>query len=835
LGCFGPNQQESTANYGFTIFTPGPTTRVIYVSWSGGNDSNDGLTPATAVKTPLRAYRISQNGDSDSVLHRGDDWILYKRGDTWTGGEGQGYLFTSNKASGISATDKYLFSSYGASVERPRFLDTSFGNYDFDNLTIAGLRYDRTNEISVAYGYGAGIDGGGDNVLLEDNYFGNWAICFHWESGANVTFRRNICVDSYATNTHAQGFLGSGDGVLFEENFFDHDGWREGLAGAQATLFNHNFYIYQTAKNVTMRGNISSRAAATGAQVRTNGLVENNLWIDNPIHGFSGCMDYPHDTVRTTNNVFIGGAKIDTYPRGNGWSMLSCQYAGHAEELDHNIFTQKTCEPGDMTAIFTSGVPANLGVTVNIHDNITYHWCGGAFQFTDVKAAGNTINVTNNITESDDSTQVLTSSYGMSGYNFSGNRWFTKLNLGDAGWFVDNDQVAVSRLSANQWGVAYGETNAVFNKTNFVDPTRTAATYMGTLGQPATNDALYAAQRQQSRGHFDPRLTAPVINDYIRAGFALSGTQPGTMAQNTVFTITTSQGAGGSISPSGAVSVGLSAAQTFAITPNSGYQISSVTVDGVNQGTSGTYTFSNVNANHTIRAAFVPTGGAVAGGSLLASYTFEGGVTDASGNGYDLTNHNGTFATGHNGQALSLAGGAHADFNQPIVSGYPFSLSLWFKANTVGGNLVTMSSNSVFDYFDLSFYDGVTVHNVSRNVTTGEYRDQNYLDMVSANTWHHIVAVFDQASQTYYLDGGPAQTKTGNVTFPQMNSFTLGALPIAGYYNYDGLIDDVKIYSKALSAAEVQTLYSGGTVSSLTQPSSFFGSILDLFSGIFRR
>ncbi|MFH1170167.1 MAG: Ig-like domain-containing protein, partial [Candidatus Vogelbacteria bacterium] len=46
--------------------------------------------------------------------------------------------------------------------------------------------------------------------------------------------------------------------------------------------------------------------------------------------------------------------------------------------------------------------------------------------------------------------------------------------------------------------------------------------------------------------------------------------------------------------------------QTFTITPNTGYQIASVLVDGINQGVITTYPFTNVTANHTISASFAP-------------------------------------------------------------------------------------------------------------------------------------------------------------------------------------------------------------------------------------
>lgn len=69
-------------------------------------------------------------------------------------------------------------------------------------------------------------------------------------------------------------------------------------------------------------------------------------------------------------------------------------------------------------------------------------------------------------------------------------------------------------------------------------------------------------------------------------------------------TITASAGANGSISPSGNVVINQGANQTFTITPNSGYQVSSVMVDGSSVGAVTSYTFNNVQANHTISASF---------------------------------------------------------------------------------------------------------------------------------------------------------------------------------------------------------------------------------------
>jgi hypothetical protein len=70
------------------------------------------------------------------------------------------------------------------------------------------------------------------------------------------------------------------------------------------------------------------------------------------------------------------------------------------------------------------------------------------------------------------------------------------------------------------------------------------------------------------------------------------------------YTITASSGSGGSISPSGQVSVQSGAVQTFTITPNTGYKVADVIVDGVSQGAITSYTFSAVSTNHTISATF---------------------------------------------------------------------------------------------------------------------------------------------------------------------------------------------------------------------------------------
>ena len=92
-------------------------------------------------------------------------------------------------------------------------------------------------------------------------------------------------------------------------------------------------------------------------------------------------------------------------------------------------------------------------------------------------------------------------------------------------------------------------------------------------------------------------------------------------------TITATAGSNGSITPSGAVTVTDGADQTFTITPNKGYQIANVLVDGKSVGAVSSYTFQDVTADHTIYATFVKesTGGTTVRDDYTLHYVTNGG------------------------------------------------------------------------------------------------------------------------------------------------------------------------------------------------------------------
>ena len=109
-------------------------------------------------------------------------------------------------------------------------------------------------------------------------------------------------------------------------------------------------------------------------------------------------------------------------------------------------------------------------------------------------------------------------------------------------------------------------------------------------------------------------LVDNVLVDGVSQGAITAYTFPNVTANHTIFatfkvrtfTITAVAGANGVIAPAGEVTVNYGGSQAFVITPNSGYLVGDVKVDGSSVGPRLVYLFNNVTSNHTIEATFVP-------------------------------------------------------------------------------------------------------------------------------------------------------------------------------------------------------------------------------------
>ncbi|MEX2218016.1 MAG: GC-type dockerin domain-anchored protein [Phycisphaerales bacterium] len=494
---------------GWSQFTPSPDSRIVYVSSSTGNDANNGLSQSSPKRTLSAAYSVLRHGYPD--------WMLLKSGDTWT------ESFPGWGKSGRSDNEMMRIGSYGAGARPKLQTGTSNGIYAFGGSpSIGHIAITDLHMVPHTYDGSNGVPSGiqmlanCSDILVENCYFERFFqnIIFNsnpaTESMSDIRIRRCVSVDAFRIGSgHAQGmYIGGANNVLLEECAFDHNGWSESIGGADPTIFRHNIYIQSDCSNVTTRGLISARAAATGMQQRPGGTCEGHLFLRNPL----GIVMGGGGTVR--NCVLMDSRDIDAAnPRGVGIQIAG----GNTFEVAGNVCSWRT-QPGtwNIQAISVD----STSHTVNIHDNVVWKWsvqgansCGG-LQIGG--APSGTFQVRNNHLQMRSGGMVIENnvSYPL---GLSGNRYYSP----------QSNPFERSGVGMNftQWVIATSETGASFTPGTYPDPDRSISTYMSSIGRPPTLEAFMAEARLQSKSNWRPQFTAAAVNAYIKAGY-FGGTSP---------------------------------------------------------------------------------------------------------------------------------------------------------------------------------------------------------------------------------------------------------------------------------------------------------------------
>jgi uncharacterized repeat protein (TIGR02543 family) len=200
-----------------------------------------------------------------------------------------------------------------------------------------------------------------------------------------------------------------------------------------------------------------------------------------------------------------------------------------------------------------------------------------------------------------------------------------------------------------------------------------------------------------------------------------------TSGSPTTYSIVASAGANGTISPAGNVSVNAGASQAFTITPNSGYVIDAVTVDGVSQGINPSYTFNNLVANHTISVTF-----------KLVTVTYSI-VASAGANGTISPAGNVSVNAGAS-QAFTIRPSGDYVIDAVIVDGvsqginpsYTFnnvaanhSISVTFK---IIGNYITLPGRFQAEDYKVGG-EGTGYHDLTSGNTGGAYKPNDNVDI----------------------------------------------------------------------------------------------------------
>lgn len=186
------------------------------------------------------------------------------------------------------------------------------------------------------------------------------------------------------------------------------------------------------------------------------------------------------------------------------------------------------------------------------------------------------------------------------------------------------------------------------------------------------------------------------------------------------------------------------------------------------------------------------------------------GSNNATNNGATtgVTGANETYSTN---EAFSFDGSN--DYVDTTIESItpPVSISLWCYLTDTGGTYGAFGNWNNTDAEDLYIQYTDTESSWRLNTDSGVVLQPS--QSFSTNTWQHIVFTIDANKQSGYFDGNRvASSTTGTTaTHKTVNNFAIGGTSSSKNL-WNGRIDDVRIYEKALSATEVSNLYNTGSI-----------------------
>jgi WD40 repeat protein/serine/threonine protein kinase len=202
-------------------------------------------------------------------------------------------------------------------------------------------------------------------------------------------------------------------------------------------------------------------------------------------------------------------------------------------------------------------------------------------------------------------------------------------------------------------------------------------------------------------------------------------------------------------------------------------------------------------------------------GQMVGWWKFDGDAVDSSGNqhhGSEIGNPE--YMAGIRGQALDFDGSSQyveVPHSASLGLTKDFTIAAWIRPDVISGShgIVTKVKSGLNKQYCLTFRDGELRFDY-------ELSGNNYAlsggTVVTAGNWQHVAVTVDSSLLVnLYINAASvaAETAPGEV-IAQSNPVAIGRW--SGTYNdyyFDGLIDDVRIYSYVLSKAEIKELYAG--------------------------
>jgi hypothetical protein len=205
---------------------------------------------------------------------------------------------------------------------------------------------------------------------------------------------------------------------------------------------------------------------------------------------------------------------------------------------------------------------------------------------------------------------------------------------------------------------------------------------------------------------------------------------------------------------------------------------------------------------------------------LMSWYTAEGNANDAVGGNNGIAVAGVTYAQGEVGQAFNFNGvDSYIQVPNTLALESPhISVEAWVNATNphLGGYILDKGDNgSLLPSYSLSMGSGSgLVFEVSDGTTYADSPDAG--PGIWDGNWHHVVGTYDGATIRLYVDG--AEVGNGTPTniaiaydLPNTNDLFIGSYAGQDRFDFNGLVDELSVYNRALSAADVQAIYAAGS------------------------
>jgi len=189
----------------------------------------------------------------------------------------------------------------------------------------------------------------------------------------------------------------------------------------------------------------------------------------------------------------------------------------------------------------------------------------------------------------------------------------------------------------------------------------------------------------------------------------------------------------------------------------------------------------------------------------IAEYNFDNSYNNVNGNTPFSSNAGTSFTTDRNANPtgainINNTGSTNNILNLPYGNAQR-TISMWVKYNTIG------SFNFLYHYGTNASGNGAYATSFSA-VHFGNVGNHTVNNPNALNTWYHMVFVYDGENVLMYKNGALLGTvaRAWNVV-NNGNLFRLGLTENGGANNFNGAIDDLKIYNYAISQTQVTNLY----------------------------